>query len=430
MNQNIIKESEIWDQCKEDLRKGYPVSLYNRFIEPLRFSLHEVSGESSVRLITPDAGSLRHIEKKYLKDITEKLVKYNIKGQVSLLTSAEIPGKASEFWLPLFHPHEENAHQIRTLLSSEYPDSLAFIWGHNGSGKTTLAKDLCSHAFSRNKSSLYLSYTGYLEEFSASLTSKKMVAWKNRLRSYDLLIIDDFQSVKPGSQKTQEELRFLINSSHTENKKIIILSDTHHSDLPLADILKSRIDSAYTVRLFMPDAEARRRILKDALDECGFPLSSEVTDKTALYLAHHIKESGWKLRSAVQRIYSLNQKYIHLLESDKERSGVLDSVCSELYTVTDVSPADLMYTVSRFYNVTEDAIRGPARDKKYVEARHVFSYICSRYLNMKLADIAVIIGRKDHTAVLHGVNKIEQKLKEDLFFQAQIRRITAESGLS
>jgi chromosomal replication initiator protein len=429
MNNNLKIESEIWNLCKEDLRKQYPVSLYNRFIEPLQFSIHSEKGQSDIQLITPDAGSMRHIEKKYLKDITDNLLKHNIQGQISLRTITEKKKASEKSWSASFHPHSENMQQVQALITSEFPDTLAFIWGQNGSGKTTLAKDLQQNAINNNQNSLSISYTRYLEEFSAAITSKKMVAWKNKIRSYQLLIIDDFQSVKPGSQKTQEELRFLINDYQAKNHKVIIFSDTAHTDLPLADILKSRLDSAFNIRLFIPDSEARSKIIYDAMNESGLSLSVDITDKISHYLALRIKDSGWKLRSAVQRIFSLGQEYIHLLTIESQWKGVIDSVCSELYTVAEVSPDELLKTVARFYNVTEDAIRGPARDKKYVEARHVFSWLCYNHLNLKLISIAHLIQRRDHSAVLHGVNKIDQKLKEDLFFQSQIRRIAAESGL-
>ncbi len=433
MKSESLQKQDVWTECRERLRGRYPESLFTRFIEPLRIEYtpgtdHETA---TVSLIAPDETVRKHIEKKYLKDIQEELLLQNIKGQIHLRSFIPDEDRSVSVHTQEFHPHTENRNQVSLLYSLSFPGPLSAVWGPNGSGKTTLARSLEIRSGMNGKKTKRIPWSRFIEEFSNALSVKKIIAWKEKLRSLDLLIIDDFQILKQGSSRTQEELRFFIDDFGSGQGKIVIFSDIPFTEIPLSDSLRSRFGGAFTVRLFLPDADARFSVMQDALSQSLPDLSPQARTRISEYLASRIRDDGWKLQSAAHRLQLLSGSGYDALSDEQLYMRITDSACSELYSADTAGhdPEILLRTVADFYKVTPDSIRGPARDRKFTEARHVFAYLCYRHLNLKLVSIAVLIGRKDHTAVLHGVNKTEQKINEDLFFRSQIRKLAAEAGL-
>jgi len=425
---------DCWDFCKEALKDTIPAPFFKTFINPIQVEPN-VNGENdSLVLYVQDEKLHRHIEDRYKPIIESALRDVHFYGQVSLLTmkgngtgiyieenkGKEIGKIKNRSICVDFIPNPKNQKEIEQLQKLSFICPAAYVFGPTGSGKTTLVKNLArSIETGDNLSARYLTLETFLTEFSLACRAKETILWRNKLRDNHLLIIDDFQFIKKSAKKSQEELRYLIDDFQEKGKKLILCSDTSLNDLPLQEDLLSRLRTAFPLPLTWPDHNGRTQILTGELKRLGLHVDHAVIE----YISSKISGDIRKIESAAMRL----KHYGFMNEKHFPGGDMLDNLLEDLYTRrSEISPQEVLEKTAKFYRVHQDAITGPARNRKYVEARHLCAYLCYELIDMNLSEVADFIGRRDHASVIHARKKVLDLMEKDLFFKKQVENLIDE----
>ena len=416
MNTNRITDQD-WKECQEDLKRKLPDPLFRAFIQPLS---HQDSEDHILQLRAPDDSLIEHIESRYIKEIESALKNRKIKGQVRIMGPGQLaPSPATggqghrtatvqngKPLLPYICP-ESRKESIHRLLNGAYPEVVTVIQGPPGSGKSTLCREMASRI--GDDKAVHLNLESFIMGFTTALREKKLESWKTTIRSYRYLIIDDFQFIKESAKKTQEEIRHIMDRFLETGHKLILSTDTPVAGLPLQDDLASRIEHSLSVTLDWPDRSSREAILKKLSVAHGLGLDETLV----LRLSRMIAGDGRKLEAAIYRIMAAPMV--------PTTEGELDRICQDLYLPDPgLTPEKLLAIVADYLQISMEGITGPARDRKFSLARQITSYFCTTLLDLKLVEVARVIGRKDHSAVVHGLARFKKMLDSDLFLQTQM----------
>lgn len=295
-----------------------------------------------------------------------------------------------------------------------------FIYGPAGVGKTHLAQAIGVGLISRNpnRKVIYNSSEGFLNDMVKGLRKGKNLEFRQRYRRIDCLIIDDIQYIS-GWEKTQDEFFNTFNELYNSNKQIILVSDRKPEEIQSIDArLKTRFMGGLTVEIGRPDYAMRIALLEKKAIDKGLLLPSHVLE----YLAKQISENIRELEGAIQKIALYNGM-------KRDGSGL---TVAEIMNVVGEDPkakrekigfAQILKAVSEEFNVKVSELKSERRTADIAFARQVAMYILRSEYGYKLERIAAILNRKDHTTVLHGIDKIESKMALSEGFSEQIVRL-------
>ena len=294
-----------------------------------------------------------------------------------------------------------------------------FIWGGVGLGKTHLTQAI-GNAISEkwpNKKVLYVSSETFVNDYINAVQKGKGRAedFKNRYRNVDALLIDDIQFIA-GKVGSQEEFFHTFNELHQKNKQIVISSDRPPKAINWEDRLKSRCEWGMIVDISAPDFETRKAILAAKASELKFDCPDEVLD----YIAENVQENIRELEGALNRLIA----YLDLqnLKPSKENAmAALSGLLSPKNKSLDYE--EIISGVSSFFEIDKNIVLSQKRDKNLVKARQITMYLIRHEMNLSYQQIAKLIDKKDHTTIMHGVEKIEKEIKNDPQLQRQITDI-------
>ncbi len=290
-----------------------------------------------------------------------------------------------------------------------------FIYGGSGLGKTHLLRAISFDIKKKFQNSrvLYQSADKFVNEFIGAIRFDKMRLFEAKYKNVDVLLVDDVQFISKKEQ-TQEAFFHIFNSLHESGKQIVFSSDAMPSDIAgLANRLRSRLEGGLVVDIQMPPLETRIAILKKKAEKHSVAL----TDDIAAYIAFKDSSNIRELEGLLIRVIafaSLTQKEIDLdlakqvLGNIKEHRSVANSADMQI----------IAQTVARYYHCSLQELRSSKRAKTLSLARHVSMYFMKKMTDKSLRDIGLFWCRKDHTTVLHAVEKIEQiKVKDNSLFK-------------
>jgi chromosomal replication initiator protein len=276
-----------------------------------------------------------------------------------------------------------------------------FIYGGVGLGKTHLLHATGHHArarYSANLRVLYLTSERFTNELIASIRSGKMEEFRDRYRTVDILMIDDIQFIA-GKDSTQEEFFHTFNHLHQAGKHIILSSDRPPKAIStLDDRLRSRFEWGLIADVQPPDLETRIAILQQKGESSGISIPREVLD----YVAQKVQSNIRELEGTLNRIIAhaqLEGVPVTLALATGAMNDPQMNAKRKLITLPRILEA-----VARYYNVPERDLKGKGRTKDIVIPRQVAMYIMREETDRSLVDIGELLGR-DHTTVLHGINK-------------------------
>ena len=433
-----------WEECKKLLRNKIPAPLHSTFIQPLRLvgdNRDDINRENAIiKIASTDRSHHSHIQERYLSVIHETLLELNIKGQVSLISHelttpsgspalraahtrgrdehspTDLPGSTSTDAMEEFYGFRELSASIEPLFLPAASLTVLTLSGPSGIGKTLLVRHLLNLLGSQGRSSRYMTLEGFLTEFTVAIQDRKMIQWREKLRTHSILVIDNFQFMKASAKKSQEELRNLIDDYSERGQQLVLISDTPFERIPLQNDLSSRIVSGMEIPLLPPEPGVRGSIARGELENLAMNLPSEAIE----YLIMRIPDDMRRLKSAVRRTA------LQYRTRPGELKGIewIDALCKELYSRTGtIDPQRVIDAVAGYYQVPADQIIGASRDRRFTRPRHLAAYILSQEFNLPLSRIATAIGRRDHTAVVHALKKVRKDLEEELFLSTQIQEI-------
>ncbi|MEY4338609.1 MAG: chromosomal replication initiator protein DnaA [Actinomycetota bacterium] len=283
-----------------------------------------------------------------------------------------------------------------------------FIYGSAGLGKTHLLHAIGHYVQSHYQHDVvrYVSTETFLNEYVDAIRTNSTAGFKRRYREVDVLLIDDIQFME-GKEGLQEEFFHTFNTLHGANKQIIISSDRMPDAIPtLEERLRGRFKWGLITDIQPPDLETRLAILRNKAERDHTPVPADVLEFIASRISTNIRE----LEGALIRVTayaSLNQVPI--------TNGLAESLLSDLLSDTYVKPRtddELLKEISDILGFSVDAMRGKSRQRPLVTARQMAMYVFRELTDLSYPAIARLFGGRDHTTVIHAVDKIQRLMKE------------------
>ena len=283
-----------------------------------------------------------------------------------------------------------------------------FIYGSAGLGKTHLLHAIGSyvHEHYPNYEVRYVSTETFLNEYVDGIRNNTISAFKRRYREVDVLLIDDVQFME-GKEGLQEEFFHTFNSLHGSSKQIVISSDRVPDAIPtLEDRLRGRFRWGLITDIQPPDVETRLAILRNKAEREQLNAAPEVLEFIASSVTTNIRE----LEGALVRVAayaSLNKTDIDV---DLARELLVDLVSRRAGKKR--SDEQLLTEICDYLGVSVEAIRGRSRQRPIVTARQTAMYVVRELTDLSYPAIARLFGGRDHTTVIHAVEKTQHVMKD------------------
>jgi len=293
-----------------------------------------------------------------------------------------------------------------------------FIYGGVGLGKTHLMQAI-GHATAANyhdKKIIYTSCEAFTSEFISALKNKEVDKFKHRYRQTDLLLIDDIQFLA-NKEGTQEEFFHTFNALHQSNRQIVITADRVPKDIPdLEERLRSRFGWGMVTDIQPPNFETRLAILQEKAQKMGLTISGEVLELIANEVASNVRELEGSLITLAGTANASNEII------DKQFALKTLRHLSSAST-TNYNPKKIIDTVADYFRVDKLDLIAKSRAQEIVYPRQIAMYIIRKKTNLSLPQIGSLFGSRDHTTVMHAINKIKLLLHKQDNTEKEIKEI-------
>lgn len=428
-----------WDEIKETVRKEYELTdvSYDTWIKPLSF--YDVEDNVVIIMIPSDqAHALNYISSKYknfFKVIVSEMMNHTYDISFILEKETMEKDKKSESAVKISnHVNYENANlnpkykfdtfvvgsnnklaHSAALAAAESPGEVynpLYIYGGAGLGKTHLMHSIGHFILERNPEIkvLYVTSENFTNEVISCIRSGdaiKMNNMREKYRTVDILMIDDIQFII-GKESTQEEFFHTFNTLHSAGKQIILSSDKPPKDMEtLEERLRSRFEWGLIADIQPPDYETRMAILQKNAENYNKEIGNEVLQ----YIAENVKSNIRELEGALNKIMAfskLNKVDINLEYAEEALKDVIYPNKKK-----EITPSLIIEVVAEHFGISPEDIASRKRTAELVQPRQIVMYLCRQLTESSLQNIAKTIGKKDHTTVLHGIEKITEKMEND-----------------
>lgn len=437
--------TETWNEILQSVKTEFDVTdvAFRTWLQPL--SVHDVRNNTIIILVTTGQMGIDYITKKYLfplkvavAEITgteyeigfilpeeakeEELKNTGSKKTDFQGTDAKInmtlheAGLNPKYTFESFVVGSNNkfAHSAAVAVA-ESPGRMynpLFIYGGPGLGKTHLMNAIAGHIIMTQpeKSVCYVSSETFTNQLIDALRNSNNISlitsFRNRYRNIDVLLIDDIQFII-GKESTQEEFFHTFNDLIGREKQIIISSDRPPKEFDTLDErLKTRFASGLLADIQIPDYETRMAILQKKAEAEHYVISNEILE----YIAANIRSNIRELEGALTKLIALSR-----VENSEITLSLAENALKEFISpdLKKEITADLIInTVAEHFNITAQDLRGSKRNSEIVQPRHIAMYLCRNMTNLSLHSIAESLGKKDHTTIIHGIEKIDNDIKQ------------------
>lgn len=293
-----------------------------------------------------------------------------------------------------------------------------FLYGGVGLGKTHLMHAIANEALRRNpkKKIIYTSCETFTSEFVNALQTNSINTFKKKYRTVDLFLVDDIQFLA-NKEGTQEEFFHTFNILHQANRQIVITSDRPPKEIgDLEDRLSSRFGWGMIADIQAPNFENRVAILQSKAAERDIAVTPDVLE----YIAQTITSNVRELEGSLIKLVAASQ-----IEEEPITKPFAVRILKDLIKTSNslVTGKQIIKKVAEHFNIEVNDILGNKRVKELVYPRQVVMYLMRSVLKHSYPQIGESLGGKDHTTIMHGVNKIEKARKTDPMIESDIREI-------
>ena len=282
-----------------------------------------------------------------------------------------------------------------------------FIYGSAGLGKTHLLQAIgwYVHAHYTHHVVRYVSTETFLNEYVDAIRTNTTAAFKRRYRDVDVLLIDDIQFIE-GKEGLQEEFFHTFNSLHGANKQIVISSDRTPDAIPtLEDRLRGRFRWGLITDIQPPDVETRLAILRNKAERDNTPLPADVLEFIASNITSNIRElEGALIRVAAYANLTRETPTVEMAEAQ-----LADLLAGPSKSRTD---EELLVEMAGYLGFSVEALKGKSRQRPLVAARQIAMYVFRDITDLSYPAIARLFGGRDHTTVIHAVDKTQRMMRE------------------
>ena len=305
-----------------------------------------------------------------------------------------------------------------------------YLYGGAGLGKTHLMHSIGHFILEQNPNMkiLYVTSEQFTNEVIESIRSGNAAAMTNlreKYRTVDVLLIDDIQFII-GKESTQEEFFHTFNVLHSARKQIILSSDKPPKDMEtLEERFRSRFEWGLIADIQAPNYETKMAILRKNAETFDKDISDDILD----YIATNIKSNIRELEGALNKIIAfIRLNKIDELTMEAAEEALKDIIYPE--KAKTITPTLILETVAEHYNVSPSDITSKKRNGELIQPRHVVMYLCRNLIDIPFANIAKLLNKKDHTTIIHGVNKITEEIVDDMELRNKIEVIKKKLNFS
>jgi len=290
-----------------------------------------------------------------------------------------------------------------------------FIYGGVGLGKTHLMHAVGQYVLQhdRNLKLTYISSERFMNEMINAVRYDRVLDFRERYRSVDVLLVDDIQFLA-GKEGTQTEFFHTFNALYDSQKQIVLSSDCPPHEIPaLEERLRSRFEWGLTADIQSPDLETKVEILKKKAETEAIPLS----DNVAMYIAGKIKSNIRELEGSLIRLIayaSLTGQEISLALAQDVLKNILD------HEEKAVTIEAIQKFVADYYNLKLVELKSRNNSKSVAMPRQIAMYLCKSLTHASLPEIGRSFGGKHHSTVIHSIRKVEDLRKNDQNFNSLI----------
>lgn len=296
-----------------------------------------------------------------------------------------------------------------------------FLYGGPGLGKTHLVQAIGNEIIKRHPEMkvLYTPTNHFFSEFIDMIKKNRGEDFVRKYRKLDVLIIDDFQQMIK-KDRSQEEFFNIFNDLYQENKQIIVTSDRLPDQIATLDErLASRLTwGTGAIDLQMPTFEDKCAILRSMAEFKGI----EIEDEAISYLAENVKTNIRDLEGQLKHLHAIAE-----LRGKTPLEIINDGMAGGMAPFRraggSIQPGKLVEKVAKAFNLSVEEMTGKSRVAHIKTARQVAMFLLSDELGLSTTKIALEVGVKDHTTVMHGIRKIKEDMKLDFGLREQIMHI-------
>jgi len=293
-----------------------------------------------------------------------------------------------------------------------------FIYGESGLGKTHLLHAVGNSIKKKNKnlSVLYQTADRFVNEFINAIRFDKIHRFQVKYQNVDVLLIDDIQFIS-NKEQTQEAFFHIFNVLYDSHKQIVFSSDTFPKNISgLAERLRSRLSCGLVTDIHTPSLETKVAILKKKAQV----QNEELPDDIAYYIASSVDSNIRELEGAFIRVTAfatltgqqltidLVKKVLRRVQENKKKTVETD---------------DILKCVSKYYGFNSDDLRSKKRKKELSFARQVAMFLMKKFMSKSLRDIGACLGGRDHSTVLHAIEKIEKHEGKSSTFRIVVKKM-------
>lgn len=439
----LIKEQ--WNEIKETVRREYSLSniSFDTWIAPLE---PNCVIDNVVYILIPNdkSNAFTYINTKYKTFFQVTISEmFNHTYDVIFVMEKDIPSlsnagtKNTVSSKPVYNINYENANlnpkykfdtfvvgsnnkfaHSASLAVAESPGEAynpLYLYGGAGLGKTHLMHSIGHFVLEQNSETkvLYVTSEEFTNEVIESIRSGNAAAMtklREKYRTVDVLMVDDVQFII-GKESTQEEFFHTFNVLHAAGKQIILSSDKPPKEMEtLEERFRSRFEWGLIADIQPPDYETRMAILRKNAESCDLEIDEEIIK----YIATNIKSNIRELEGAFNKIIAfskLNRVNPSLSLAEEALKDIISPDKPK-----EVTPQLIINVVSEHFGVKPEDITSKKRNSEFVMPRQVVMYLCRELTDTSYANIGKLLGKKDHTTILHGANKIaeEMSINEEL----------------
>ena len=285
-----------------------------------------------------------------------------------------------------------------------------FLYGGSGLGKTHLLHAIGHAARRRGLQVCYVTSETFTNELIGSIRSQSTDEFRSKYRHLDMLLMDDVQFIA-GKESTQEEFFHTFNALQGSNKQIVVTSDRPPKLMvTLEDRLRSRFEWGLMTDIAPPDLETRMAILQQKVAQRQASIPQDVIEFVAKQVQSNVRE----LEGALTRLIATSEMTGRPISVQFARDTLVDLVGRR----THITPSQVIEIVAKFYSISVPEIVSASRSRELVQPRQVAMYLIRQETDASLPEIGGLLGGRDHTTVIHGVERIKERLENE----EQLRR--------
>ncbi|MDR0325358.1 MAG: chromosomal replication initiator protein DnaA [Oscillospiraceae bacterium] len=428
----------LMERIRQELSRGMPRAVVSAWFSDALI----VSCEDQVlALCSPTEYKRDYIRARYIPQLEDAMLAiFGVPYEIRLVDGVPQPAGPEEKDSPGAQP-DEPGRGCRDFIfdrfivgeSNKYAYSAAqavaespgeaynplFLYGGSGLGKTHLLYAIQNklRQIHPGHSILYFSAEQFTNDLVAALKEKSTDKFRGRYRSADLLLVDDIQFIA-GRDFSQEEFFHTFNALYEEGRQIVLTSDRRPRDLQrFEERLLTRFEWGLIVDVKPPDFETRIAIVQDKAQRLGIPILPEVAE----YIAQAITSNVRQLEGAVKKLMASRDLMASSLDLNTAQEVVADMIRQS--PGLNPTPQLILGEVCSFYKLDERQITGKGRQADLVTARQTAMYLIRDMTSLSLEQIGDKLFSRDHSTVVHSVQRVEDRRKEDPAYDNDIKTI-------